>query len=78
MEEIMESLLAEMKTQLLVGFLASRMDSNQGKLDMMETKMDSHHKELKALMGANLEQMKACLGATEACLEKRESTPEEM
>jgi hypothetical protein len=65
----MEHLPAEMKIQ--IGSPASLMD-------VIETKMDSHYEELKVPTDANLEQMKACLGATEACLWKREPTPEEM
>jgi peptidoglycan hydrolase CwlO-like protein len=62
MDANLREMKAEMKTQ--IGFLTSL--------------MDSHHEELKALMDDNLEQMKAFLGVEEACLEKREPTPEEM
>jgi hypothetical protein len=36
--------------------------------------MDSHQEEIRAMKNANLGKMKACLGATEPCLEKMEAT----
>jgi hypothetical protein len=51
--------------------LLAEMQAMQGKLDMMKAKMDVHHEEMMAIMKADREEM-------EACLEKREPTPEEM
>jgi hypothetical protein len=72
----------ETKTETQLGSLASQINVNQNKWDdgqeemkahigSLSPRMDGHHDEMMAIM-------KACIGATEACLEKREPTPEEI
>jgi hypothetical protein len=57
MEQIMEDLLAEIRT------------NQEGMVARLGAKMDSHHKVLKALMKANQEEMKATQEKTEAVAE---------
>jgi hypothetical protein len=80
MEQIMECLLSKMvRNQKEVKAHHEKMEAmiKFGQQKMI-AKIKARQERLEALLDANPKQMKASLGVTEACLEMRETHPEEI